>query len=339
MNHETSTHRAGEQWVTNRTTDDDGTAPADSPAVYRGSRFADVWRALAADAYDSLPEKRLGLQSLPALSRNIYHAAQRTLESPADLLPPFEKLVHPLGICLRGSWSIDVGTSYTGLFRSGSKGLLIARASDAMGETRPGKLRFMGLAGKLYPTTDPEHATPLRTANFFTLEGLAGTHSKHFVDAIFSTDLWPVRPQPGAPLKLPLAAVVGSAFMLADRAVRPRQAMIRQLYPIAELGEWERGDAVAPAVMRLVPSPRNRRVETSDLREELRTEHHPDGLRFEIEVADQRSYVVPRGFLRIGQIHFTESVASYSGDHRLHFAHPPYRHAPPEALPDAEDEL
>lgn len=297
------------------------------PHAYRGSRFAEVWQAVAADPYDALPDKRLRLSSLrDFVVKGIYRAARRTLTTREDLLPPFDKLVHPAGICLRGSWSIDETTPYTGLFGTGKRGLIIARASDAGGEFRPGKLRLLGLAGKLYNTTNPDHEEPLPTANFFTIENLAGSHTRHFVEATLSSDLMPFRPQPGSLLNAAVGALLGPAFSLADRALLPTQPMIRQLYPIAELGEADREDCVAPVVMRLAALPNSRRVDTADLREELDLKYHPGGLRFDIQVADHRSLLVPRGFRRIGQIHFTESVASYSGDHRLHFAHPPYRH-------------
>jgi hypothetical protein len=297
-------------------------------ADYAGSRFAEVWRTVAAAPYGALPDRRLGLRDLPRLiAKGIYAAARRTLTTREDLLPPFEKLVHPSGICLRGTWHITEPTSYTGLFATGSAGLIIARASDALGEHRAGKLRFLGLAGKLYDTTDPDHPEPRASANFVMLENLAGTHTEHFVEATLSTDLLPMRPHVGAALDLPLVAIVGPAFAAADRARQPTQPAIRQLYPIAELGDVVAGASRAPVVMRLVPSPRNRRVQTADLREELQMHHHPDGIRYDIEVADRRSYVLPRGFRRIGELHFTDSVASYSGDHRLHFAHAPYRHS------------
>ncbi|MDB4973264.1 MAG: hypothetical protein JWN48_1605 [Myxococcaceae bacterium] len=304
-----------------------GPGEAEAPRVYRGSRFADVWRAVAADPYDALPDRRLRLGSVRTLvQKNLYGASRRTLTSREDLLPTFDKLVHPAGICLRGTWSIDETTPYTGLFKSGSRGLIIARASDAMGEYRPGKLRFMGLAGKLYPTSDPEHATPLHTANFFVLENLSGSHTPHFVAARLSNDLLPVTPHAGVLSKVHLGAIAAPAFSLADRAWSPLQPMIRQLYPIAELGETDRDDAVSPVVMHLAALPNSRRVDTPDLRQELDLQYHPDGLRFELQVADHRSYLFSTGFRRIGEIHFTQSVASYSGDHRLHFAHPPYRH-------------
>ena len=297
------------------------------PGTYVGSRFADVWRAVSADPYDALPDRRLVPSSaLTLVRKNIYAAGRRTLKARDDLLPEFDKLVHPAGICLRGTWRITERTPYTGLFATGSEALLIARASDALGENRAGKLRFMGLAGKLYPTFDPDHATPLRTASFFLLENLGGTHTPHFVDATMSSDLLPLRLHAGLVFKIPVGTIAGAAFAIADRALSPTQPAIRQLYPIAELGETDRAQCRAPAVMRLVGAARNRRVETPDLREELQMRHHPEGLRFEIQVADRRSYLYPSGFRHIGEVHFTESVASYSGDHRLHFWHPPYRH-------------
>ena len=295
--------------------------------TYAGSRFSEVWQALTAQPYERLPVSPVTASStLRLLRKNIYGAARRTLTRRDDLLPEFDKLVHPVGICLRGSWEITERTTYTGMFRKGSRGLLIARASDGLGEYRPGRLRFMGIAGKLYPTDDPEHLEPLPTGNFVMLENLGGSHTAHFVDAALSTDLVPMRPHAGLLWKLPLGLVAGTAFALADRALRPTQPMIRQLYPLAALGEEPDRAVHAPMVMRLIGAPSNRRVETADLRDELSMEHHPDGLRFEIHAADHRSYLFPHGFRRIGEIRFTESVASHAGDHRLHFAHAPYRH-------------
>ncbi|MET0343441.1 MAG: hypothetical protein ABW252_20690 [Polyangiales bacterium] len=291
--------------------------------AYQGSRFADVWGAVTADPYGTLPDARLRpLSALRLLRDGIFGDAQRTLAQKSDLLPHFDKLVHPSGVCLSGRWRIGARTPYTGLFRTGSEGLVIARASDALGEQRPHRLRFMGLAGKLYPTRDPEHAEPLPTASFFTLENLGGSHTQRFVDATLSTDLLPLRPHGGLVTKLALGAVVGSAFMLADRALGPSQAMIRTLAPIAGLGEPAGAEVRAPTVMRLVASPFNRRIDTPDLREELAIAHHPEGLRFDIQVADRRSYAFATGFRTIGVIHFDASVASHGGDHRLHFHHP-----------------
>jgi hypothetical protein len=299
-------------------------------ADYEGSRFADVWRVLASTAYERPPEARITLRDVLRLStlRGILQSARRTLRARDDLLPHFEKLVHPVGICLRGTWHITESTSYTGLFRAGSEALIIARASENMGETRPGRLRFLGLAGKLYPTSQPRHDEPLRTANFVMNENLLGSHTQHLAHATFTTDLLPFRLEGTSLPKFMLGALVTGVFALADRTTDFSKTLRRQLYPVAQAGE-DPGHFRAPRVMLLVGSPENRRVDAADLREELDIRHHPGGLRFEIHVSDERSYLVRRGMRRIGEVVFTDSVTSDACDHRLHFRHPPYRERSP----------
>ncbi len=294
---------------------------------YAGSRFGEVWSTIASDPYDLLPEQRIGFSTLVEFARkSLYRSARRTLSTRHDLLPDFDKLVHPIGICLRGTWKITEPTPYTGYFGTGAQGLLIARASDNMGETRPGRLRFLGLAGKLYPTCNPRHAQPLRTANFLANENLIGSHTSHFAHASFSNDLLPFSMHADPRVEVPLGLLVAIVFAAAERATgHPPRPLSRPVYRIAELGEERPEHAMGPEVIRLVGSPDNRRVNTPDFREELDMAYHPDGIRFEIQVSDQRSYVFERSFRRIGEIHFTDSIASYSGDHRLHFAHAPTR--------------
>lgn len=296
-------------------------------ASAQGSRFEDVWRALSADPYRELPQRRVRFRDLPTwLSGRLLHDAERTLRESADLLPPFEKLVHPVGIALRGIWRIHEPTPYGGYFSQGSQGLIIARASDATGEHRPGKLRFMGMAGKIYPTLAADHREPLRTANFFTLENLAGSHTRFFAHASFVTDLLGARPHADALGKAPLGAAAAALFARADRTLNVLRPSVRQLYPIAELGGVPRASSRAPTAMRLLGESSNPYVESADLREELARAIEPDGLRFRIEVASEPSRFVPKRWQTIGEISFTEAVASYDVDHRLHFAHPPYRH-------------
>jgi hypothetical protein len=301
--------------------------------AYRGSRFMDVWRTLKADAYDQLPAARIGLRDLRSWLQRaaLARAAKRTLDARCDLLPPFRKLVHPYGIALRGSWRITRETPFTGYFATGSEALIIARASDALGEHRPGKLRFLGLAGKLYPTTNPHHKQLLRTANFFTLENLGGSHTARFVEASLGNDLLPLVPHLGASIDIPLGAVLGPAFAYAERTLDFTQLMIRQLYPIAELGEANPERAQGPRFLKLVGTPSDSSPLSADLREELDMKHHPYGIRFEIHVAEGLR-IGPKAWHRIGEIHFTDSVASLSGDTRLHFAHAPYQHGRAERV-------
>lgn len=301
--------------------------------AYRGSRFMDVWRTLKADAYGELPTGRIGLRDLRSWLRHaaLVRAAERTLDTRSDLLPPFRKLVHPYGIALRGTWRITRETPFTGYFATGSEALIIARASDALGEYRPGKLRYLGLAGKLYPTTNPHHKQLLRTANFFTLENGGGSHTQRFAEASLCNDLLPLVPHLGASLDAPLAAVVGPVLAYAERTLDLTQVMMRQLYPIAELGEANPERALGPRFLKLVGTPSSSAPASSDLREELDMRHHPYGIRFEIHVAEGLR-MMPRAWQRIGEIHFTDSVASRSADTRLHFAHARYEHGRAERL-------
>jgi hypothetical protein len=294
---------------------------------YVGSRFSEVWAAVNSDPYRMLPQRIVRLRDVlrPRTLVQIYASSRRTLRERNDLLPPFDKPVHPIGVCLRGRWRITEPSSYTGYFRHGSEGLLIARASDNMGETRAGRLRFLALAGKLYPTSDPDHVEPLRPANFVMNENLVGSHTEHYVDASLSTDLLPFRSHLDPRLKLPAGLLVACTFALADRATHITQSLRRQLYPIAQLGQPDGAAYSAPIALRLVPSAENRHVSSPDFREELLHAQRPNGIRYTIEVTDDQTYLRPRRYHPLGEIHFEEAVASFTGDHRLHFHHAQYR--------------
>lgn len=296
-----------------------------APPVERGeqsARFADVWQALCRDPYPELPERRLRLRELAGdFAARLLRDGERTLHDERDLLPPFDKLVHPTGIALRGVWHVTEPTPYTGYFRQDSMALIIARASDALGEQRPGKLRFLGLAGKLWPTLDEQRIA--RTANFFLMENLGGSHTRNFAYAAFENDLLQFWPHPGMLGKGPFGALAAAAFARAERTLDLSKPAIRQLYPIAELANT--GAVRAPRFMRLVGDAANARCDASDLRVELSQAITPGGLRFRIEVADEPSRLLPRRWRAIGSVLFSEAVASHAADHRLHFRHPPYR--------------
>jgi hypothetical protein len=292
-----------------------------------GSRFEDVWSALRGDAYHELPESRIRFRDVARLDtlRRIYASARRTLSSRADMLPYFDKLVHPVGICLRGVWRISEPTAYSGYFAQGKEALIIARASDNMGETRPQRLRFLGLAGKLYPTVDADHAEPLQTADFVLNENVVGSHTRHFAHATLSSDLLPIRFHTDPRIKIPMGILVASVFALADMAPGMPHPMRRQLYPVAQLGESLATEPRAPAVMLLRGLPTNPSVHSPDFREELSSALRVAPLRFAILVSDRRSYLRRRDFRAIGEVSFSHGVASCSCDHRLHFSHAPNR--------------
>jgi hypothetical protein len=91
-------------------------------------------------------------------------------------------------------------------------------------------VRSLALVGKLFPTVDPEHAAPLRTANFITQEDIGGASTTFANDAELrnAPDVTVSRRGAGAPLLL----VVAATFARVDQ-----QPSIRQVYPIAELGK------------------------------------------------------------------------------------------------------
>src|SRR5689334_1095705 len=157
---------------------------------YSGSRFSEVRDALFANPYQrvwgregepALPLYKVTLGSvlrgiLPFGTPHLFlQATERTVHSSADLRwgrnrKGFRRLLHPNGICLTGHWRITEDTEYSGYFTKSSVALAIGRYSTCCSQTRRGQTRSLSLVGKLFPTTDPNHATPLRTANFITQE-------------------------------------------------------------------------------------------------------------------------------------------------------------------------
>jgi len=67
-------------------------------------------------------------------------------------------------------------------FRQGSRALLIGY-STCCDETRRGRMRSLAMAGKLFPTSNPHHATPLKTAHFITQQDLGGARADYINDA------------------------------------------------------------------------------------------------------------------------------------------------------------
>jgi hypothetical protein len=324
---------------------------------YAGSRFSEVRTALFANAYyltwggpDEPPLPVFGVSLYDVLAGSFRcggswlfrDAAARTIQSKADMRwgpnrRGFRRIVHPNGVCLLGKWEIDDapdGDSYTGYFKKGSQALIVARYSTCCTETRRRRNRSRSLAGKLFPTNNSEHPAPLRTANFFTQEDLGGSNTPFINDVELrnAPDITPWRRGAGLPVFLVTAAV----FLATDKDIS-----VRQLYPIAELGEPEGAQTKSPVFMRLLVDKDQPRVQNDDLdfRDEIlahiydKDDPEPKRtLTFNIEVADDgtRSGLIIRrwtinNWKKIGRITFTEAVASYNGDFVIHFPHPPWR--------------
>jgi hypothetical protein len=327
----------------------------DDDRAYRGSRFAEVRDAIFANPYQAvwgrpgeppLPVYEVTTGSVlrgvlpfgaPYLFRK---ATERAVDSHADVRwgpdrKGFRRLLHPNGICLTGFWEITEDNPYSGYFRRESRALAIGRYSTCCTETRRGHSRSLSLVGKLYPTTDPNHPEPLRTANFITQQDLGGDYCDYINDAEVrnapDTRAWR---RGGA---LPVLMVTGAVFRRVDK--EPSQ---RQLYPIAELGKPGGEATRAPEFMRLLVAPAQPRIEGDalDFRDEIMAQIYDRGdpipkraLVFDIDVTDEGTTRGPsffqrrsfKNWRRVGRLVFDNAIASYNGDFVIHFSHPTWR--------------
>jgi len=316
---------------------------------YQGSRFADVRDAVFANPYSSKAALPIYKVTLLSVLRGLlsvrkpylfFRAAERSVDSHADLRwgsdgKGFRRLLHPNGVCLTGMWHITEETGYTGYFRRGSKALVIGRYSTCCTETRRGYKRSLALVGKLYPTTDPNHSDPLRTADFITQQDIGGESTYYVNDAqLFnapSVHAW--RRGTGTPILL----VTGAVFQRADN-----EPSHRQLYEIAELGKADVEPTRCPQFMRLSVATEQPRIEgaTLDFRDEIMAQIYQNDtttprqtLVFRIDVTDEgqtrgTAFWQNRTFSNwctIGKLTFDNAVVSYNGDFVIHFHHPSWR--------------
>lgn len=249
-------------------------------------------------------------------------SASRTINDRNDILPRFEKLVHASGVCLLGTWEITSKTQYTGYFKTGAKGIIIARASSALSNTEAGEKRSLGLAGKIYPTTDFYHNDKLPTANFFTIDDLGGTKINQFSKTALTNE-----PEVSIGLSsvflIRMAAFVAKVFNKADE-----NPNIRQLWQISSLSELNEAEVKTPMWMRLRADESSKKLWALDFRDEFTKNIEENGVMiFNIEVAGdlEKAWNQPQNFKQIGQIKFTKDMASENCDHRLHFNHPKFR--------------
>ena len=327
----------------------------DEDRRYRGSRFGEVRDALLANPYPGglgrnsqarFPVYRVTLLNVlrgilsPGKHYLFRQATERAVDSHSDLRwgsdgKGFRRLLHPNGVCLTGRWEITEETSYSGYFRKGSQALVVARYSTCCTETRRGNTRSLAMVGKLFPTTDPNHAQPLQTASFITQQDIAGENTDYINDAELrnAPDVHVWRRGGGVPILL----VTGAVFQSVDK-----QPSHRQLYEIAELGKPQTEPTQSPEFMRLLVVPEQPRIEGAklDFREEIMAQIFDKGdirpkhtLSFHIELSDEGStqgtaFKQTRTFSnwrRVGRLTFDNAVVSYNGDFVIHFHHPTWR--------------
>jgi hypothetical protein len=322
---------------------------------YRGSQFSEVKASIVSNPYQDLWGGE-GVLPLPCYETTVasvfrgllpfgrnylfHQASERTVDSRADLRwgeshKGFRRILHPNGICLTGVWEITEDNEYSGYFRKGSRALMIGRYSTCCTETRRGHVRSLSLVGKLFPTTDPDHVEPLRTANFFTQEDIGGDHTDYINDVELrnAPDVSPWR----RGKDILFIIMEGVIFTLVDK-----KATIRQLHQVAELGKAECEPTRAPTFMRLLVAAEQPRIEgrSVDFRDEVMAQIFDRGepvpkrtLIFNIEVTDDGTTRDILGFVRrkfknwrrIGKLTFDNAVVSYNGDFVLHFGHPGWR--------------
>ena len=207
--------------------------------AYQGSSFEAVRNALFQDPYEHLPhyEVKAALLGPPgeAHSNRLREAARRTLSNEEDLFdfPAGQKLFQPNGICFTGHWEIDQMSPFSGYFAPDSRSLVIVRASVALSQIESGHRRAFALAGKIFPTLNPQ--TVVRTANFFAMENLLGTNDEYFLDA--ALDNHPVvSGLPGSLGDLLIGLHIQKDLSEVDREVSGNASDVtfRPLYPISE---------------------------------------------------------------------------------------------------------
>jgi hypothetical protein len=193
----------------------------------------------------------------------------------------------------------------------------------------------LALVGKLFPTNDPNHSEPVRTASFITQQDLAGEYTDYINDVELrnapDTHAW--RRGSG----VPIFVITGALFLRVDK-----EPSIRQLYQIAELGKPKEESTRTPEFMRLLVARGQPRIEGEglDFRDEIMAQIFDKGdptpkrtLTLCIEVTDEGSTRgTPafqrrtfRNWRRIGKLTFDNAVVSYNGDFVIHFNHPTWR--------------
>jgi hypothetical protein len=321
--------------------------------AYRGSRYADVRKAIYANPYrGGIAGQEPGpLPMFKSTIRNAWRgllfgenkfrqASARAIDSRADLRwgtdgKGWRRIIAPNGICVLGTWEITADNPYTGFFAKGSRGLTIGRVSSDGNETKRGQRRSISLGMKIYPTTDPEHPTPLIPASVIVQEDLGGMRTDYMNDAEMVNAPSVHAYRRGIYFLIMLRA--GPIFQQLDKV-----GDSRQLHEVAELGKPPDRVTNAPEHMLLKMTPGQQKIDGRhlDFREEIYShifkpgDSRPTGvMEFDISVSNYGrrrgvqglSSVTVTDWQRIGKLRFTEAVASYNGDHVVQFHHPGWR--------------
>jgi hypothetical protein len=288
--------------------------------VYKGSQFSEVWTLLKSDRYrGELPHEKVSALNFGFMARHIKKDSKRTVSDKRDIRPEFKKRIHTNGVCLKGTWNMTKKSPFTGLFKKGSVGMVIARASASLTavSSLSKDVRFLGMAGKVYPTKNINSKEYLKTANFLLIEDFGGSRTKSFLGATLSNNpKLTIHKELATLAKGPIAISLQIAFDKADK-----NPEIRQLYQFSEMGLKDPKKAITPKYLELKGRKRDiKRI--PDFRHELNIENYRNGIHYDIFVTNDDK---KKSWLKIGFIHFDDSVTSKSCDRRLHFYHPKWK--------------
>lgn len=294
---------------------------------YEGSRFAEVQDVIEDHGFtptsevakeefavyrSQMPQYPMNMMSVffsrgTALERD----AQRTVNEGFDYYDRLPKKLHPNGVCVTGEWKIHKPTNYSGYFAQGSQGLFVGRISVAMEDTTSDDARGFGIAGKVFPTMNPQEV--VKTGNFFTVDVLMGTDQPRVLDTLTTNE-----PELGFRLSvLALGMKIASALKTADES-----PMFRPLTQVASLNSP--AQVKSPHWVRLSPDRHLKRNNEKDFRAEILTALEENGrLIYAIEVSETtKDREAKSGWTKIGEITLDRAVVSYGCDRRLHFGHP-----------------
>ena len=275
------------------------------------------------EAYSELPRyqvTRKSFQSNKEESKaSLEEDARRTLSDTSDLLGPErgQKLMQANGICFDGYWQINQDSDFTGVFKTGSRVPIIARASTTFSGTRQSERRALGLAVKLLPNDLGDSPS----LNVFTLHSAGGVKQPFVLD--LSMDNEPPLGRIPSWRDVSTALKLKSTLLKADREAGSEKPSVTYRN-VKALGQYnEQGSGYSPHWIRFSPAT-DQRIDREDFRDELRVENYSDGqLIYNIDVAAKtKKKKSLANWQTIGQLVFTESITSKACDTQLHFPHP-----------------
>lgn len=307
-----------------------GNAAHASSNEYMGSSFQQVWDVVQDRSFSPQTEKEanefkiyedgfLPLYPVNALSVfqsgdvDLKHDALRTTSQRFDYYDRLPKKLHPNGVCVAGEWTIQAKTPFTGMLATGAKGLFIGRISVAMGETMVDEYRGFGVAGKVFPTINPNEV--VKTGNFFTIDVLSGTKLEHVLDAKTTN-----QPELGHNFSvIGLGLRIAAALTSADQ-----NPAFRPLTQVAAAGMRSEQTVAQPRWIRLSVAQKLKRNNQLDFRNEVIIAMDENReLIYNIEVSNTTANRnAEHGWTKVGQINLNQAIISYGCDRRLHFSHP-----------------